>query len=241
MFCVHCGKSNVENARFCAHCGKAINQPLEVPSPKSTEWEYYFYSTYWESGKGGRWSLTFGVTEASVRLDNWWQDQNWIMPQIQKIIDEGWEYVTPPGPNSYNFETHTDSAGGIKFKWLSVRSFIADFRRPARPLKEKEKNLIGTWQETEDPNKGFWKKLLNIVFAQKLTVNKETIDFHKDHTFTLKTSLGISKEGVFYEYPSGEIELLYKHYPDQNSTVTIENGKLYRNLYSNPDEYERMN
>ena len=35
MFCIHCGKENVEGAQFCVQCGKAM-QPAEAAEPVST-------------------------------------------------------------------------------------------------------------------------------------------------------------------------------------------------------------
>lgn len=244
MFCIHCGKSIAENASFCAYCGKEISQ-ISSKSKDVTEWDYFFYSTYWENGKGGRTNLTFGVTEYDVRLDVWGRNQDWIMKELQDYLDEGWQYVTPPGPNSFRFIEHTDYAGSIKFKWLSICSFVVDLRRPAKPLKEKEKELIGVWQATEDPNNGFWKKFGNVVIAKKAKVDKEKITFYKDHTFEIITSWGDVKEGVFYEYPDGELLITFKHYvledsPYEDSPINVKNGKLYRNEYDSPFEYERV-
>ncbi len=242
MYCVHCGKPNVENASFCAFCGKAIGQPPEPASPKNEEWEYTFFSQVYESGKGGRWNLTFGVTEYSVRLDNWGSDQNRIMPKLQEKLDKGWQYVNPPGPNSYKFIENTDYAGSIKYKWLSVSSFVVDFRRPARPLKEQEAQMLGTWQEIYDPNHGFWNTLGNAVFSQKLSVNKYKYEFRKDHTFHRYNRDGEEMDGgIFYESEQGLINLFYKYSPDENKSVTLTGNKLILNGKRVQVEFERIN
>lgn len=149
------------------------------------------------------------------------------MPELQKHIDAGWQYVNPPGPNSYAFTKHTDYAGGIEFTWLSVSSFIVDFRRPARPLKEKEKQLIGCWQENFDPNSGFWNTLGNVVFSQKLNVKRLRYEFKKDHTVRYTDRDGqVSNVAVFFEEEDGELHIYHKYSPGDNTTISVDGDQL---------------
>ena len=243
MYCIHCGKLNVDQASFCAYCGKATSSiPDESSRDREVEGDYNFYSQVWSYGKGGRWNLTFGVTEYSVRLDNWGSDQNRIMPELQEYLDAGWQYINPPGPNSYRFISHTDDAGGIRFTWLSVSSFIVDFRRPARPLKDKEKLLIGVWQELYNPNAGFLNKLGNLAFSHKTDVSRERYKFRKDHTVRPVTRDGeVIDLGVFFELTDGQLHLYYKHTPERNTTISMNGNRLtIDGLSQRFSEFERV-
>ena len=240
MFCVHCGKKNVEGASFCAFCGKAIGEMKTQTTENSSDWEYTFFRRYWKSGDGGRWNLTFGKTEYSVRMDNWGQDQDGYLPKIQKIIDKGWKPLSPPGPNSYHFRRNTDYAGSVKFTWLEIYSFVVEFRRPATQRTEKEKHLLGVWQETYDPNKGFWNTLGNVVFEQKTTVDKWKYEFNKDRTFHQTNRDGEKRGGgIFYENDKGEIQMFYKYSADDDVIVNVVGEKLIMQ-YDRPQEYEKI-
>lgn len=246
MFCAHCGKSNVENASFCAYCGKAIRQsyaePITEPvRPKNTEWEYNFYGQNWDLGEGGHWNLTFGRTEYDVRLDNWGANQDSLMPKIQLYLDDGWQLINPPGPNSYRFKRHKDTDG---LNWLELDSFIVEFRRPARPRTEKEKELLGVWQEVGDPNKGFFKQLGNVILSQRLTIHRWRYEFFENRTFGRTDYEGRERDGgIFFENKKGGIEMLYKFSPDLDSIVNVIGNKLYTKPMHpdiRPDIYERV-
>lgn len=242
MYCIHCGKQIPDEASFCAYCGKATSSVSNEPShDKDVEWDYNFYSQTWSYGKGGRWNLTFGVTEYSVRLDNWGQDQNRIMPELQEYLDAGWQYVNPPGPNSYTFIRHTDTASGISITWLSVSSFLVEFRRPARPLKDKEKLVIGVWRKLHKPNAGFWDTLGNMAFSHKTDVSRQRYEFRKDHTVRL-----VNREeqpfdlGVFFELTDGRLHLYHKYVPEDNTTLSVNGNRLtFHGLTQQHAEYEK--
>lgn len=228
MFCVHCGKKNVGNASFCAFCGKPVAHSIATPANTVNEWEYTFYRRYWKRGKGGRWNLTFGKTEYDVRLDNWGSDQDYVMRQLQAYLDKGWQFVSPPGPNSYRFSYNEDYVGRVKYTWLEVSSFVVDLRRPARPRTEKEKQVLGVWQEINDPNEGFLKSLFNVVFYQKSTIDRICFEFSKDRLFRRTARDGKeSGRGIFYENEEGEIELLYKYRPDLDGLVRVIDDRLF--------------
>jgi len=230
MFCVHCGKSNVENASFCAFCGKSIVQSLAIPVNRVDEWEYTFYRRNWKMGKGGRWNLTFGKTEYDVRLDNWGSDQDHVMRELQAFLDKGWQFVSSPGPNSYRFFYHEDYAGGVKFTWLEVSSFVVDLRRPARSRTEKEKQVLGVWQEVNDPNNGFWKTVGNVIFSQKLAVDRWCYEFIEDRTFRRTDRDGEERDGgIFFENDKGEIQILYKFSPESDGFVRLTDNRLFIN------------
>lgn len=244
MFCIHCGKQIVDNASFCAFCGKPTpskssnNMNLKQPQ----EWEYTFYARHWKSGKGGRWNLLLGTTEYSVRLDNWGRHENLVMSEIQEFLDKGWEFVTKPGPNSYTFVRHQDYASGVTFNWLELSTFVVNFRRPIQERTKKEKQLLGLWQETTDPNKGIWKKLGNAIFDRKLEVKRWEYEFKKDRTFRRTDHKNQERDGgCFYEH-DGELHMSYKFSPRLDSIVAVHNNKLImkrknKDLYD--QEYER--
>lgn len=227
MFCVHCGKNNVENASFCAFCGKPIAQSITASASSVDEWEYSFYRRNWELGQGGRWNLTFGKTEYGVRLDNWGSDQDYVMRELQVFLDRGWQFVSTPGPNSYRFRRHEDYAGSVKFTWLEVSSFVVDLRRPARPRTEGEKQVLGIWQEVYDPNGGFWNTLGNVAFLHKSTVDRWRYEFSKDRTFRRTDRRGEECDGgIFRENDKGEIQMFYKYSPHLDGSAKVTGDRL---------------
>ena len=243
MFCIHCGKKNMESAVFCAFCGKEISQIkaiLDVDN-STVEWDYNFFRRGWKNG--GRWNLTFGVTEHNVRMDNWGQDQSTLLPKIQKYLDNGWQPISPPGPGSYYFDRNTDYAGEIKYTYLSVSHFIVEFRRPAKSRTEKEKQLLGIWQEIHDPNQGFWSRLGNAVFDHRLNVGRQRYEFRKDRTFREIDRLDKKVDsGIFYEDPTtGEIRTFQKTFSGRNANITVNNGILTRKSSSlGSKKFERV-
>lgn len=248
MFCIHCGKSLVENAQFCAHCGEKVSnapQPPRAPAPPVEQgWEYTFYRSTWKQGKGGRFNLTFGKTEYDARLDNWGDDESWIMPRIQTFLDKGWEPIGKIGPGNYHFRHHKDLND---IPWVEVYAFVVEFRRPARPLTKPEEQLHGTWQETFDPNKGFFRKLGNVVFDQSLTVQRERITFHKNRKFqTFDRDGKPGRDGVFFfQEDEGRIELFFKFNSDLDAVASVIGNRLVlkrdkKSGYVTREEYERI-
>jgi hypothetical protein len=239
MFCIHCGKQNVDNAMFCAFCGKAIKE-TQIQST-TTKWEYFFIRKTWKSGNGGRYNLLNGKTEYSVRLDLWGQDQSEVMKQMQEFYDLGWQSISPPGPGSYRFAENTAYSNDYKYTWLEVRSFIVELRRPAQERTEKEKEIIGIWQETQDPNDGFWNKLGNVIFMQKLEVERAKIEFRDDKTFTLINRGGKEVDSGIFVEDDGKITMIYKYSPELDTTATVEGDSMsYKNQQGNIIRLERV-
>ncbi|MCA9936093.1 MAG: zinc ribbon domain-containing protein [Ardenticatenaceae bacterium] len=246
MFCIHCGNTLEENAKFCAHCGKAVGtapQPPQPPRKRSPqEWEYTFYRSTWKPGKGGRFNLVFGKTEYDARLMHWGGDESWLMPRLQKFIDNGWEPVGKIGPGNYHFRKNQDRHG---IHWLEVHTFLVEFRRPTRPLTTQETEILGVWRETHDPNKGFLRKFSNVVFDQKVNIDRARIEFYKDKRFeSFRRDGKLSRSGIFFTNKDGGIEVMYKYSPDFDGVVAVVEGKLVmqRNNkgYAKDGEYERV-
>ncbi|MEZ4641770.1 MAG: zinc ribbon domain-containing protein [Chloroflexota bacterium] len=246
MFCIHCGNPLVENAQFCAHCGKAVGTAPQPPQPPeerpSQEWEYTFYRSSWKSGKGGRFNLVFGKTEYDARLMHWGSDESWLMPSLQKFLDNGWEPVGKIGPGNYHFRHNEDHYG---IHWLEVHTFLVEFRRPARPLTDLEKEVLGVWQETHDPNKGFLRKFGNVVFDQKVNIDRARIEFYKDKRFQSYNRDGkASRAGIFFTDKNGKIGVQYKYSPIYDGIVIVVGDRLViqrhdtRNVKNG--EYERV-
>ena len=209
MFCINCGESIIEGAKFCAKCGKPTTQTKQPSSqlqqPALIDWEYTYYRRSWE--KGGRYNLLLGTTEYSVRLELWGEHQSEFLHDIQEYLDKGWQPISPPGPGSYNFLRHEAYISGIKYNWLQIRSFILELRRPATiPLLDKEKLLLGVWEEPSDPSTGFGGTMAKILLFTKL--KKRRVEFFKDHTF-YETNQREEKQlgGVYYSTKTGEITL----------------------------------
>jgi hypothetical protein len=177
-------------------------------------------------GKGGRWNLLLGLTEYHVRLDNWGKHQDYVMRQLQEYLDEGWQFISPPGPNSYRYIHHEGYAGGVTYTWLELSSFVVDLRRPARPRTEKERQVLGVWQEAKDPNRGLG-KLINLISVQRLTSDRWRYEFRKDRTFRRTDGNGKRRDGgIFLENDEGEIKIFYKYSPRLDGVVTVEDNRL---------------
>lgn len=197
MYCSHCGEAVVGTGRFCSHCGKPLVAQPAVTSLAPSQWEYTYYRVSWDSGKGGRYPLTFGKTEYSVRLDNWGRDQHWILPEIQSYIDKGWEPIHEIGPGSYHFVRSKDYTGGITYYCLEVVQFLVKFRRPATPLTDLQKELLGKWEEVEDPNKGFGNNLMNKLNSRS-SAQRAFFTFFRDKTFVWINRYERKYNGIYY-------------------------------------------
>ena len=56
-----------------------------------------FFRSYWKQKDGDEFSLLF-ATEYDGRLDYWGKNQSWILSDLQKYFDSGWEAVGNVGP-----------------------------------------------------------------------------------------------------------------------------------------------
>jgi hypothetical protein len=210
MYCIHCGKSNLGNASYCAFCGKLIGSSNAQPIQTPTEWEFAFFQKCWGKWDGDSWKLRSGITEYSIRLDLWGRHQSKFMPEIQKYIDSGWQPVSPPGPGSYEFK-RADS------EEISLKAFLVEFRRSAGPRTDKEKYLVGVWQEVGDLS----------VFSRLLSLKKSGFEFFKDRRFHYFDRSGEKHlEGIYFENSQAKIEMLYKFDPDLDGVINIVNDKL---------------
>jgi hypothetical protein len=117
---------------------------------KPVEWEYGYFLRHWGPGKGGSYPLGDGKTEYHARVFYWSDNQSWILPELQKYMDEGWQPLTEVGPNAYAFRRHGGSPD-----WLEVKEFRVKLRRPKTlPTPEHVARLLGRWQRTEITGKG---------------------------------------------------------------------------------------
>lgn len=226
MYCIHCGKSNIENASYCAFCGKLIDTTNVQPSQTPTEWEFTFFQKCWGGWDRASWELGSGTTEYSIRLDLWGQHQSKFMPEIQKYIDSGWQPVSPPGPGSYEF-------GRDESEGISLKAFLVEFRRPARPRTDKEKHLVGVWQEIGDLS----------IFSRLLSLKKSGFEFFNDRRFHYFDRSGKKQlEGIYFENSQAKIEMLCKFDPDFDGVINIVNNKLavkYKHQ-KQAQQYERV-
>jgi len=99
MHCPYCGKQTPNNSTFCLHCGKKM--------PKSggratAKWEnkdfVYAYAPGRRPYRGAQ-SLVY------TRRNIWEEEQQNILPELQKWIDLGWESITEIGPAGFEWET----------------------------------------------------------------------------------------------------------------------------------------
>ncbi len=128
MFCPSCGKNVPESSSFCLHCGSSITNP-KAASDKQIEWEYCDYIVEYKSGEGGKYPLTIGENENTIRLAVWNSDQLIRLSDIQKWLDKGWQSVSQIGPSGYSFR---QGGGGFLggTPYLTVVEFRVKMRRP---------------------------------------------------------------------------------------------------------------
>jgi hypothetical protein len=127
MYCPSCGKNVPDNSKFCLHCGFSITAP-ESPVDRQVEWEYQDYLLQWGAGDGGRYPLSEGENENTIRLEIWNNQQSWILPQIQELLDNGWQPVTHVGPAAFSFRYH--NGGLLGARYIEVNEFRVKMRKP---------------------------------------------------------------------------------------------------------------
>jgi len=116
MYCPSCGKQIPDNSAFCSHCGKPT-----TPSPPLqpvTEWEYKDFSLSWPPGTTG-WISAHHYTEPAARLDYWHNYQSAIMPELQPLLDDGWQPLTEIGPACIQLRYYKSLEGQSWF-WLGL-------------------------------------------------------------------------------------------------------------------------
>lgn len=165
MYCPSCGKQIPDQSQFCSHCGKPTmiaSSPAETKvDPKSTEWEHIHFSLDWKRGQGGKYTLSLGHTEQSARQFFWGNFQGNILPQLQRVLDEGWQPVTEIGPNAFIFYRH-----GGNPQWLEVATFRVKLRRPrTSPLAPHELKVMGKWQHLDTTGGGLMVKMVQGLAA----------------------------------------------------------------------------
>lgn len=217
MFCAYCGKPIAQDGQYCPHCGKSVAPASQISASTPIEWEFTYYRVSWASGKGGRYPLTFGRTESSVRLDNWGEDQSWILPKIQYYLDRGWVPVGEVGPGGYHFIHHED--------YLEVFQFLVEFRRPATPLSASEQQLLGVWEEAKQPNAGLLGKLGNALLWQRLEIQRWQYEFFGNRTFTCVSPDGTRAIGAWISGTANEFTLQWK-YSSDDYLATLQGDRL---------------
>lgn len=234
MFCINCGQALPDDANFCSKCGASTNGKQTVNNGHTItqpELEYTYFKI--EYSEGGAYYLTHGRSEQSVRDELWNDKRSSIMPRIQKYLMDGWQASSTIGANAFKFYRRTDKQGT---PYLSVKSFFVELERSARELTILEKQLIGIWEQLDDPD-GFNRFVNNLLqgFAGK-TVHYE---FFKDKTYRWTN---INEEevnrGVYKDDGKGGILILPKNWEqlaDENIRFEQEKMVLVRR-YSDRDE-----
>jgi hypothetical protein len=121
MYCPSCGKQIPDASAFCSHCGKPTNLQAS-PSPVSpsalVEWEYRDFTITWNQGEAG-WVAADHYPEPAARLYYWQNIQSSVMPQLQQLLDEGWQPVTEIGPACIQLR-HYKSLEGANWTWSII-------------------------------------------------------------------------------------------------------------------------
>jgi hypothetical protein len=161
VLCPSCKNPIPENSAYCNHCGTQITY-----SPKSatTPWEYKDFVYTYQPGKHpyrGAQSLVY------TRQDVWNEEQWFILPELQKWIDLGWEPITAIGTAGFVWESYK----AVDFILLIPTSVqlekLVEFRVKMRAPKGTQLPFI------EDP----LKTLINKV--ENLTLGKNEKDYYQ--------------------------------------------------------------
>ncbi len=212
-----------ESANFCSNCGTTVKQESKISAPK--EWEFTYFKMGYE--QGGTLYLTHGRTEQSIRLELWENEKSFILPKIQKYLDDGWQALSDFGVNSYRFFRRQDKDN---MPYLSVSSFFVELQRPARELTKLEKEIIGIWESEGDPNRGLM-PIVNLALLGKAKVQNVYYEFLRNKTYYWKNVMGEEvNRGVFSDNGKGQIVLIPKNNENEGDTIDeyirLENEKL---------------
>jgi hypothetical protein len=119
MYCPSCGKQIPDASAFCLHCGKSTNLPApsSAVSPSTVvEWEYRDFTITWRQGESG-WVAADSYPEPAARLYYWQNIQSYVMPELQKLLDEGWQPVTEIGPACIQLRHYKSLEGA---NWIGI-------------------------------------------------------------------------------------------------------------------------
>ena len=76
----------------------------------SAQWEYkdfvYSYKPGWSWCKIG----SGGYSQAGARIEFWQMSQKYILPELQKWLDNGWEPIGEVGPSGITLHTYKSLA-----------------------------------------------------------------------------------------------------------------------------------
>jgi hypothetical protein len=125
MYCPSCGKEIPEGSAFCLSCGKSTNLaslPNHNAVPTNVEWEYRDFTITWPQGETG-WVAADHYPEPAARLYYWQNIQSTIMPQLQQLLDEGWQPLTEVGTACIQLR-HYKSLEGVSIAWYIVGAFF---------------------------------------------------------------------------------------------------------------------
>lgn len=96
MYCPSCGKEIPTDSTFCLHCGSAVSTSVTT---QPIEWEYRDFVYTW-SPKATWMQLSNPESLVAARLFFWQECQSYIMAELQKWQDEGWEPIGEIGPSA---------------------------------------------------------------------------------------------------------------------------------------------
>lgn len=208
MFCVNCGQSLPDDANFCSKCGASTKGKQSVNDSHAKtqpELEYTYFIVEYE--EGGAYYLTHGRNEQSVRDELWNDQRSLIMSEIQKYLKDGWQASSNIGADAFKLHRRTNKQGE---PYLSVGSFFVELQRPARELTILEKQLIGIWEQLDDPNR--FNRFVNNLFQAGKHVRYE---FFKNKTYRwINTVDEEVNRGVFKDNGKGGILIIPKNWDD---------------------------
>jgi len=113
MFCPVCGKEVPSGSNFCPHCGSSITVQTATENTQ-VEWEYGDFAV---EMKPIELMGTVGnmVSYSDIIQHTWAEIRPELLNKLQAWLDNGWELVTPLGPDCMTVETKNAGLfGGMK-------------------------------------------------------------------------------------------------------------------------------
>lgn len=132
MYCISCGKTIPDDASFCAYCGKS--QKGEENKP--VEWEFTDFVFPYGNRVGAKRKAEWfkGYSDNAARAESWAAHQQQILPELQVMLDQGWQPLSEVGPSAIRLES-VRKFDGILYGGFNTYLYPVEFRVKLRRRK----------------------------------------------------------------------------------------------------------